>query len=144
MIKTLNFHRYIKQQFKPGLFKDTLYKIYLDLDLTFYLVNFDKLPDVIVYEEDDLYNPAIAGIPAFLNFQIPGKEDYNSLIDIDISRLKPGDIYALIKFDHDRFLKTKFVTNLQALTMDRIEFYDHMGELISTFNRKELENRGYV
>jgi hypothetical protein len=136
-------HR-INQLFTPPSFKDTIYKIYLDLDLTFYLVNFDHLPNHIVYEEEDLYDTSLSGIPAFLNFQIPEKEDYNSLIDIDLSRLKPGDSYALIKFDHDLFIKTKFVINLQSLTMDRIEFYDYQGKLISTFNRKELEDLGYV
>ena len=140
----LSLKNRLKHIYKPFPFKETVYKIYLDLDLTFYLVKFDNLPNKDIYEEDDLYDTSIPGIPAFLNFQIPGKEDYNSLIDIDLSRLKPGDSYALIKFDHDLFLKTKFVTNQQSLTMDRIEFYNHLGKLISTFDKEKLEDLGFV
>jgi len=131
--------------FNPFLFQSQIYKIYIDLDLTFYLLSYEgKIPCINVMDEDDLYDKDIKGIPSFLNFQIPGTKNYNSLIDVDRSRLKKGDLYAELKYNHDQFIQTKFVSNLQSLTLNCIDIFNYKGILIAKANENKLMQIGFL
>lgn len=141
----MNNKNRILQFFNPFSFQSQIYKIYINLDLSFYLLSYeDKIPHITILEEDNLYDIDIKGIPSFLNFQIPGTKNYNSLIDVDRTRLKKGDLYAELKYNHDQFIQTKFVLNLQSLTLNSIDIFDHKGRLIARANENKLRQIGFL
>ena len=56
------------------LHNNKLLKVYLDLELEFYELDFVNLNINFVYNETDFYNKAVKGIPAYLQLEKSSKK----------------------------------------------------------------------
>jgi hypothetical protein len=129
MFKIPRFISKFKTALKPKKDKENLFKIYLDLDIQFYSVDFDELQEVnYVYKEKELYDQSIAGITTFLKFQKPNKIDYEFYPDIYYSQLKKNQQYAVITYSFTGAYSTKAVALVQRLRLDTIEMFKHSKE----------------
>ena len=72
------------------------FKVYLDLDMVFYRINYGKLNANLVYKENEFYDNTIEGIPAYLKLQIGDSNEYLYYPDLEPSKLKKGQEYAII------------------------------------------------
>lgn len=106
--------------------KKNLFKIYLDCDFVFYNVSFDELQAVnTIYDEDKLYDENVAGITTFLKFQKPNQKEYEFYPDIDYSKLKKNQKYAIITYKYKGMLSTKSVSTIQSMSMESIKIFEH-------------------
>lgn len=105
--------------------RKTLLKIYLDLELEFYELDFENLNTNFVYDETDFYNKAVKGIPTYLRLEKSNKKTYEYFPDIDLSRLQKNQKYAIIEFKHLRSFSTKAVLTKSSLKLSSITFKRH-------------------
>jgi hypothetical protein len=129
MFKIPRFISIFKTALKTKKAEKNLFKIYLDLDIQFYSVDFDELQEVnYVYKEKELYDQSIAGITTFLKFQKPNKIDYEFYPDIYYSQLKKNQQYAVITYSFTGAYSTNAVALVQRLRLDTIEMFKHSKE----------------
>lgn len=112
---------------KRFIHRKTLFKIYLDLEMVFYELDFGKLNTNFVFEEADFYNNQFEGVPTFLKLEKSNKTTYEFIPDIDVSRLQKNQKYCIIEFKHLSSFSTKAVLTKSCLKFSRIEFkrYKH-------------------
>lgn len=109
--------------------KKNLFKIYLDCDFVFYNVSFDDLQAVnTIYDEDKLYDENVAGITTFLKFQKPNQKEYEFYPDIDYSKLKKNQKYAVLSYKFSGAFSTRAVATVQNLKFDKVEIFKHTKE----------------
>lgn len=129
MFKIPPFISKFKTALKTKKAEKNLFKIYLDLDIQFYSIDFDELQEVnYVVKEKELYDQSIAGITTFLKFQKPNKIDYEFYPDIYYSQLKKNQQYAVITYSFTGAYSTKAVALVQRLRLDTIEIFKHSKE----------------
>ena len=111
---------------KRFIHRKTLFKIYFDLELVFYELDFGKLYANFVYSEADLYNNQVEGIPTFLKLEKANKTTYEFIPDIDASRFQKNQKYCIIEFKHLSSFSTKAVLTKSCLKLNRIKFKRHI------------------
>ena len=102
--------------------RKTLLKIYLDLELEFYELDFGNLNTNFVYDETDFYNNTIKGIPTYLQLEKSNKKAYEYFPDMDLTRLHKNQKYGIIEFKHLRSFSTKAVLTKSSLRLSSIKF----------------------
>lgn len=107
------------------LHKNKLLKIYLDLELEFYELDFGDLKTNFVYDETDFYNNAVKGIPTYLQLEKPNKKTFEYFPDGDLTRLQKNQKYGIIEFRHLRSFSTKAVLTKSSLRLSSIKFKRH-------------------
>jgi hypothetical protein len=129
MFKIPRFISKFKTALQRRKAKENLFKIYLDLDIQFYSIDFDELQEVnYVYKDEELYDQSIAGITTFLKFQKPNGRDYEFYPDICYSQLKINQEYGIITYSFTGAYSTKVVALVQRLRLDTIEIFKHSME----------------
>ena len=97
------------------------YKVYLDLDMVFYDINFKQLNVNFVYDESEFFNNTIEGIPAFLKLQIPKSENFIYFHDLSVSKLRENEKYAILTYNYTRSYSTKFVAGVSSYKLESIK-----------------------
>ncbi|NQX84670.1 MAG: hypothetical protein HRT67_01900 [Flavobacteriaceae bacterium] len=97
-------------------------KIYLDLELEFYELDFERLNTNFVYNEADFYNNQVEGIPTYLQLEKSNKKTYEYFPDMDLTRLQKNQKYSIIQFKHLRSFTTKAVLTKSSLRLSSIKF----------------------
>ena len=92
------------------------FKVYLDLDMICYSINYDQLNANLVYKEFEFYDNTIEGIPAYLKLQISGTNEYFYYPDIDTSKFNNNEEYAILTYKVCGAFSTKTV--LLVLSME--------------------------
>lgn len=111
---------------KRFIHRKTLFKIYLDLEMVFYELDFGMLNTNFVYDEADFYNNQVEGVPTFLKLEKSNKTSYEYIPDIDSSRLQKNQKYCIIEFKHLNSFSTKAVLTKSCLKLSRIKFKRHI------------------
>ena len=109
-------HTILKSYYK----KNRCFKIYLEQDLVFYSVSFDGLNATFVYDEEELYDDKIDGIPAFLIFQNPADKKYQYFTNFKAEKLSNNQSYALLYYDYTGAYSTKSVAIVLDLALKKI------------------------
>lgn len=104
------------------LHKNKLLKVYLDLELEFYELDFRNLNINFVYDETDFYNKAVKGIPTYLQLEKSNKKNYEYFPNIDVTRLQKNQKYGIIEFKHLWSFSTKAVLTKSSLRLNSITF----------------------
>ncbi|AXT19801.1 hypothetical protein D7030_01420 [Flavobacteriaceae bacterium AU392] len=111
----------IKRLLKYKRLSNQQFKLYLDYDLVFYDINFDGLSINFVYNESELYDNTIEGVPACIKLQRPDKKSYEFYPDIiDNSKLQRGQKFAILEFKYIGWYSTKSVTTVQRMRLTDI------------------------
>lgn len=97
------------------------FKVYLDLDMICYSINYDKLNENFVYKESEFYDKSIEGIPAYLKLQIAGTDEYFYYPDIDTLKLKNGEEYAILTYKVRNAFSTKTVALVLSMELNSIK-----------------------
>ena len=97
------------------------FKVYLDLDMVFYSINYDELNANLVYKEFQFYDKTIEGIPAYLKIPIGDTNEYFYYPDIDTSKFNKGDEYAIITYKFRSAFSTKTVALVLSMELDNIK-----------------------
>lgn len=98
-----------------------LLKIHLDMDIVFYDINFDNLNANFVYNETDLYDEKIKGIPTFLKLQKATKKSYEYIPNIYLSKLVRNQPYYIFTYKYLRTYTTKSVATVSSLYLSEIK-----------------------
>ena len=104
------------------LHKNKLLKIYLDLELEFYELDFGNLNINFVFNETDFYNKVVKGIPTYLQLEKSNKKTFEHFPDRDLTRLQKNQKYGIIEFKHLRSFSTKAVLTKSSLKLSSIKF----------------------
>ena len=100
--------------------KNRRFKIYLEEDLVFYSINFNELNANFVYDEEELYDDKLDGIPAFLIFQNPVDNKYKYFTDFKPEKLNKNTQYTLLYYAYTGAYSTKSVTLITSLDLKKI------------------------
>ena len=100
--------------------KNRRFKIYLEEDLVFYSINFNELNANFVYDEEELYDDKLDGIPAFLIFQNPVDNKYKYFTDFKPEKLNKNTQYTLLYYAYTGACSTKSVTMVLSLKLNKI------------------------
>lgn len=101
-----------------------LYKVYLDLDFVFYSINYGELSINFVYDEKELYDVSIEGIPAYFKVEKLFNE-YEYLPEIRYSALAEGQEYAILTYKCTDVFSTKSVATIQNQKLVDIKIITH-------------------
>ncbi len=109
-------HTYLKSYY----IKNRRFKIYLEEDLVFYSINFNELNANFVYNEEELYDDKIDGVPTFLIFQNPVDNKYQNFTDFKPEKLSKKTVYVLLYYSYTGAYSTKSVTMVLSLKLNKI------------------------
>lgn len=121
MFKILPFFNFKVNKFILNRFLKNRYKVYLDLDMIFYDINFKQLNVNFVYDESEFFNNNIKITPAFLKLQIPKSENYIYFPDLSVSKLKNNQKYAILTYKFTQSFSTKFVAGVSSYKLESIK-----------------------
>ena len=99
------------------------FKVYLDLDMVFYSINYDKLDANLVYKESEFYDNTLEGIPAYLKIPIADTDEYFFYPDLDASKFNKGEEYAILTYKVSHAFSTKTVALVLGMELDCIKIY---------------------
>ena len=97
------------------------YKVYLDLDMVFYSIDYDMLNANFVYKETEFYDKSIEGIPAYLKIPIGDTNEHFYYPDVDTTKFNKGDEYAILTYKVSGAFSTKTVALVLSMELDRIK-----------------------
>jgi hypothetical protein len=129
-------------------FETNIYKIYLDLDMVFYSINYDSFIRHFVYKEEDFHNRDIKGIPCFLKLPISNSKEYLFYPKIDVSKFFHSEQYAILTYKNESFYSTKAVLTVENQTLNKIEIYEKRKfsapKLLGEANADQLKTIGFI
>lgn len=101
------------------------FKVYLDLDMIFYSIDYDRLNANLVYKEAQFYDKTIEGIPAYLKIPIGDTNEYFHYPDVDTTKFNKGDEYAILTYKVRGAFSTKTVLLVLSMELDSIRIINH-------------------
>lgn len=108
--------------FKSPCLEESVFKVYAELDLMFYHLNFGDLEINFVIEEDYLYGISYKGIPSVLMIQDKEADSHSPFIDIKKDCFMGNQSYVQLYFKYDRDFNTKLVTSVSSQWLYKIVF----------------------
>ena len=126
----------------------SIYKIYIDLDMSFHSIDFDSFIRHFVYTKEDFYNREIKGIPCFLKLPIYNTKEYLFYPEIDVSKFYHGEQYAILTYKNEGFYSTKAVLIVENQTLNEIKIYEKRKfsepKLLGKANADQLKTIGFI
>lgn len=112
------------KRFRIYILSKKLFKIYLDLEFAFYNIDYSQILTNIVYDEKELYDNKINGIPTYFKLE-KSLNNYEYLPEINYSLLAQGQKYAILTYQFTSMFSTRAVTTVQNQKLVDIEIITH-------------------
>lgn len=108
------------KRFRIYILSKKLFKVYLDLEFAFYNIDYSQILTNIVYDEKELYDNKINGIPTYFKLE-KSLNIYEYLPEINYSLLAQGQKYAILTYQFTSMFSTRAVTTVQNQKLVNIE-----------------------
>ena len=118
------------KRFRIYILSKKLFKIYLDLEFAFYNIDYTQILTNIVYDEKELYDIKINGIPTYFKLE-KSLNNYEYLPEINYSLLAQGQKYAILTYQFTSMFSTRAVTTVQNQKLVDIDIITHNKSTLS-------------
>lgn len=104
-------------------FKNSVYKIYADLDFSFYSIDLSKIKYNLVGDKDEMFDDSIEGIPTIFGVLDKEETGIKFIYDLDTFKFPIGKIYCEFWYKNKMSFSTKSVSTMEDLKLSEIRIY---------------------
>lgn len=116
-------------------FKNSLYKIYADLEFEFYDLDLSAINYSFVGDQEKLYDSSVDGIPTFFEVSYSKKNDTQYIYNLDSSKFKKKTLYAVFLYQYVGTFSTRAVATVDSLSLVEIAIYRKGKKKIRLFSK---------
>lgn len=104
-------------------FKNSVYKIYAELEFSFYSIDLSKIKYNFVRDIDKMSDDTIEGIPTILGILDKEGTGIKFIYHIDTSKFPIGTLYCMFWYKNNMSFSTKSVSTIDDLSLSQIRIY---------------------
>lgn len=123
-------------------FKNSVYKMYADLEFSFYSIDLTKIKYNFVGNIDKMFDDSIEGIPTILGVLDKEGTGIIFIYHIETSKFPIGTLYCTFWYKHNISFSTKSVSTIDDLSLFEIRIYrveKYENKLVDWCNVDELK-----